>query len=305
MYGIAITAASCLRAGTDVRIAWLVDSHGLAASDPTGAVAITPGGGRMGSIADGLLDAHLTALPSSDSGLLVPIEFSVTDALIAGVPEGAGATLAVVPADRFPEALWALLLERRPVCLTATLDDRRITSISLTPPSDLDGEAADAHAGERSIVVRRDDRIVTVLHPVPRLAVFGAGPIVDALESGARWLGWQVERAADPDRGTGLMNGLARTDSAIITGHDVEAAGRVLEAALDSGAGYIGSIGSIRMQDQRADWLAYRGVTDLSRVHGPAGVDIGARTPAEIALSVLAEAVAVQRSNTPSPPRPA
>jgi len=40
--------------------------------------------------------------------------------------------------------------------------------------------------------------------------------------------------------------------------------------------------------------LAYRGITDLDRVHGPAGLDIGAGTPAEIALSVLAEAVAVR-----------
>jgi xanthine dehydrogenase accessory factor len=48
------------------------------------------------------------------------------------------------------------------------------------------------------------------------------------------------------------------------------------------------------MQQARADWLAYRDITDLSRVHGPAGIDIGADTPAEIALSVLAEAVAVR-----------
>jgi len=63
-------------------------------------------------------------------------------------------------------------------------------------------------------------------------------------------------------------------------------------AALDSDVGYIGALGARRMQENRADWLAYRGVTDLSRIHGPAGLDIGAETPAEIAVSILAEAIA-------------
>jgi len=45
------------------------------------------------------------------------------------------------------------------------------------------------------------------------------------------------------------------------------------------------------MQQNRADWLAYRGITEISRVHGPAGVDIGATSPAEIAISILAQAI--------------
>jgi xanthine/CO dehydrogenase XdhC/CoxF family maturation factor len=47
------------------------------------------------------------------------------------------------------------------------------------------------------------------------------------------------------------------------------------------------------MQESREDWLAYRDITDLSRVHGPAGFNIGAKTPQEIAISVLAEAISV------------
>jgi xanthine dehydrogenase accessory factor len=51
-------------------------------------------------------------------------------------------------------------------------------------------------------------------------------------------------------------------------------------------------MGARKMQENRADWLAYRGVTDLTRVHGPAGLDIGANTPGEIAVSIVAEAIA-------------
>ena len=58
------------------------------------------------------------------------------------------------------------------------------------------------------------------------------------------------------------------------------------------GAGYIGALGSMRMQQNRADWLAYRGITNLSRVHGPAGIDINAHTPAEVAVSIAAQIVA-------------
>jgi xanthine dehydrogenase accessory factor len=73
----------------------------------------------------------------------------------------------------------------------------------------------------------------------------------------------------------------------------VETSSTILAAALEGGAGYIGALGSLRMQQNRADWLAYRGITDISRVHGPAGIDINARTPAEVAVSVVAEIVAV------------
>ena len=63
-------------------------------------------------------------------------------------------------------------------------------------------------------------------------------------------------------------------------------------AALASEAGYVGALGSHSMQQSRADWLAYRDVVDLSRVHGPAGLDIGAKSPQEVAVAIAAQAIA-------------
>ena len=48
---------------------------------------------------------------------------------------------------------------------------------------------------------------------------------------------------------------------------------------------------SMKMQESRKDWLAFRDITDLSRINGPAGLDIGASSPQEIALSIFAEIV--------------
>ena len=82
-------------------------------------------------------------------------------------------------------------------------------------------------------------------------------------------------------------------------GHDIEGIGRVLLAAVNSRAGYIGSVGPHSIQAARLDWLAYQGVTDTNRICAPAGIDIGARTPSEVAVSVLAEMIAV-RNQPPS-----
>ena len=85
---------------------------------------------------------------------------------------------------------------------------------------------------------------------------------------------------------------LSAVDGFIVMGHDVESSGRALQAAIGSKAGYIGSVGSKAMQELREEWLAYRGVAWSHRVHGPAGLPIGASNPGEIAISIVAEAMA-------------
>jgi xanthine dehydrogenase accessory factor len=128
---------------------------------------------------------------------------------------------------------------------------------------------------------------------VPRLLIVGGGAIADALRSAADLLGWHIDVASDTRTATGAIAALAGLDKVVVVSHDVELAGPALESALAGDVGYIGALGSRRTQQTRADWLAYRGITDLDRVHGPAGLDIGASTPPEIAVSILAEAMAV------------
>ena len=74
-----------------------------------------------------------------------------------------------------------------------------------------------------------------------------------------------------------------------------------LELALRSPVGYIGLLGSFGTQAKRRDVLAERGFSgdDLARIHGPVGLDLGGRTPEEIALAILAEMVAVRHGRDP------
>nr|WP_303649617.1 XdhC family protein [Asticcacaulis machinosus] len=84
--------------------------------------------------------------------------------------------------------------------------------------------------------------------------------------------------------------GLLDADSALVTlFHDHAFEPQILKAALRSPAFYIGALGSKRAHQARLE--ALNGCGDLTRIKGPAGVYIGAKTPPEIALSIMAEII--------------
>ncbi len=308
MYGIALSVAACLRAGTRVDVAWVVETDGLDHRNPADALAITPGGGRVGSLMSGALNDQLSDLASRGSvrGRLVDLHIGDVDALVAGLSRGCSARCLLVPATSLPAVLWELLTVREPLCLVTRVEGDEVVDTAL-----FDSETITA-AGEPlaqmfsrrvSDTVLAADRVVTVLWPVTQLVIIGAGAVAEALSRAAALLGWQTQTMTDVGTATGVIAGLAAPDKLVVASHDQELAGRALEAALSSDIGYIGALGSRRVQQARADWLAYRGITDVSRIHGPAGLDISADTPAEIALSILAEAVAV-KSASDDQPRP-
>lgn len=127
------------------------------------------------------------------------------------------------------------------------------------------------------------------------LLVVGAGPVSDALLPQAELVGWTPVLAKTAEDVTATVDG---ADALVVTSHDTEVAGAALKAALERDLVYVGGMGSRRTQAARQEWLAAHGVTDVSDVHGPAGLDIGADSPAEIALAILAELVAVVRGRT-------
>ncbi len=296
MYEIALTVAACRRADTRVDVAWLVDAEGFGDRDPTEAVALTPGGGRVGALLAGSLDDQLADVAGrmGDHGRFVELQVADFEAAVVGLPSGGTARCLVVPADQLPDELWARLLERQPIVLVTQLEGDRVTSTTLVATDALDADDDVAEAVRRGVSATQvsDDRVLTVLFPVPKLVIVGGGPHAEALEAAAALLGWQVRTVNETATATGLVATMAPMDKLVVMAHDLELAGPVLAAALDGDVGYIGALGSRRTQQARAEWLAYRGITDLERIHGPAGLDIGATTPPEIAVSILAEALA-------------
>jgi xanthine dehydrogenase accessory factor len=134
--------------------------------------------------------------------------------------------------------------------------------------------------------------------PAARLLVVGDSPIAQALAELGRPLGFAVDLV--PGEHAQPMAG----DAALVVASHGRGEEAALTAALRLGVSYVGLIAS---RIRGAAVLASLDVTDeqRSRVHSPAGLDIGARTAAEIALSVLTQLVAERRAGERSAPAPA
>ena len=296
MYGIAITVAACLQSGTRADVAWLVETEGLEVRDWSEAVVFTPGGGHTGSLLGGAIDAKLAEQADRWSrGRLMDLEMSQVDALIAELPAGGKARCLMVPAEMLPAELWQLAAARVHFCLVTELSDDDVASAEVYSAETIgqaDADVAEVFRGGSAGSTFLGDRVVSMFVPVPQMVVVGSGPIADAVVRQAGLLGWQTRVLTDLTTVGGHIAPLSAIDKVVVAAHDLELAGTALAAALESDTGYIGSLGSRKMQADRADWLVYRGVEDLDRVHGPAGLDIGADSPQEIAVAIAAEAIA-------------
>jgi xanthine dehydrogenase accessory factor len=188
-------------------------------------------------------------------------------------------------------------------------------------PQELAALAPAALRRGRSHVIERDDGTVfaDVFGPPPRLLVYGAVDTAESLCRAAKQLGWTTivadarsrfatrERvpSADellvawPDEAIAHVRPDLGTAIVVLT-HDDKFDLPLLIAALASDAFYIGALGSRRNQERRRELLRAEGVpeADLDRISGPCGLDIGAESPAETALSTLAEILAVRAGRT-------
>ena len=215
-----------------------------------------------------------------------------------------------VLATRLPDGAQLLLEEHHGTLAPA---DRRHPDL----PQSLIAAAADAAASERSgiVAVGAESWFLHVHAPPPRLLVIGAVHIAQALAPLARLVGLAVtvidprESFATAERFPGTELVVAWPDealralsvdrhSAIVTlTHDPKLDDPALDAALNGPAFYVGALGSRKTQAARHSRLREAGFDErtVARVRGPVGLAIGAIGASEIALSIIAEIVAVRR----------
>jgi xanthine dehydrogenase accessory factor len=219
--------------------------------------------------------------------------------------------------------------------ISGRLEGRRLLVVEGDEPiGSLDSREGDARLIERARplldsgstdlldVVDEGESATVFVEPVlppPRLAIVGASPVAACLCHLAAFVGFEVividprraflspEAFPDADRiveawpDEGLEEiGLDRFASVVVLAHDRKLDLPALAAALRAGCRFVGQIGGRRTQRLRREALADLGIeaSEIARVRGPVGLDIGSDTPEEIALAILAEVVAVQHGRT-------
>jgi xanthine dehydrogenase accessory factor len=258
----------------------------------------------VGLTCGGILDIFVEAVdPGSfpafgDVVASVEAHESVAVATVVAGPQRVGARM-VVWADRTVGSLGSERLD------AAVTDDVRGMLEHGTTGMYHVGVDGERRADELSVFVQS-------FAPAPRMLVFGAIDFAAAVARIGKFLGYHVtvcdarpvfatrkrfpeadEVVVDwPHRFLSTVTVDARTVVCVLT-HDPKFDVPLLEAALRTDAVYVGAMGSRRTHDERLKLLRDRGLTEveLSRLASPIGLDIGARTPEETAVSIAAEIV--------------
>jgi xanthine dehydrogenase accessory factor len=306
---------------------------------PVGAkFAVSERGEMAGSVSGGCVENEVygcarEVLEGARPQLLT---YGISDdlALSVGLPCGGEIDVFVEQADQGVTDRIAEAIERQESAVLLTVIEGEPLGAELlvlengerrgNGPAELAEHAEDVLRKGRSRVLELEGRKVfaDVFAPPPRLLVFGAVDTAEALCRAARALGWRTivsdarAKFATADR---LPNAdeivvawpdetLARVKpdhatAVVVLTHDDRFDVPALAGALETDAFYVGALGSRRNQTRRREKLIEAGVDEdvIDRIAGPCGLDVGAETPAETGLSILAEILAVRAGRSGGP----
>jgi xanthine dehydrogenase accessory factor len=221
------------------------------------------------------------------------------------------------------KALQDARKERRAVTLATRLSDAAEALVFLDKAEGtLASDAAVVAAARRAMDIGRSETVdvggqkifLNVYVPPARLIIVGAVHIAQSLAPMATMLDFDVT-VVDPRGAWATANrfpgvkviqdwadeafqamGLDASTAVVTLTHDPKLDDPALEAALKSDVFYVGALGSKRTHAKRRERLGEVGITDeqFARIHGPVGLNIGAKSPAEIAVSILGQIVEVR-----------
>lgn len=301
------------RKGVKAALATVVQTWGSAPRPVGSQLAVSGEAEIMGSVSGGCVEGAVVAegLEAVEDGICRMLEFGVSDQDAFAVGLACGGTIRVmVEPVGVGSGIPAAVLER--ICaaragrealgvVTDTADWTRMVIGYADRP--------DAFDADRSGFLDGDSRYTWISNPPLRLAVVGGVHISQPLVEMARLAGYDVtlidprEAFASPARfpGTRLVHdwpdaalevhGLDHRTALVTLTHDPKLDDPALAAALRSDVFYIGALGSTRTHGKRVSRLKEAGFGDaaIARIDAPIGLDIGARSPAEIAIAVMAE----------------
>ncbi|HKR51844.1 MAG TPA: XdhC family protein, partial [Pseudonocardiaceae bacterium] len=141
--------------------------------------------------------------------------------------------------------------------------------------------------------------LLDVWVPVTTMLIVGRGAIGSALAAQCELLGWAVRTETEVEPAVAAAKEFTAADVLVLLDHG-PAFDAVLVELLRSGRGFCGALGSRHTQEARRRRLRAAGIAkqELARLHGPVGLDLGAARPAETAVSVVGEVLAVRRGRS-------
>lgn len=301
------TALRWIAAGHTVRLAVVLSTWGSAPRSQGSYMAVTGEGAFAGSVSGGCVESAVIAEAREMEEGAAPIQlsFGVEDetAWQVGLPCGGNIRVAVFHPDR-------ALLERVVACHSKRIPTALALDLATGAQSLAEGDAAiDAlprdnadlfirpHDAPWSMIITGAVHISQILAGMARQAGF-AVTVLDprtAFASPERFPGIPVV-CGEPDEVLAEMK-LDRRTALVSVTHVPRLDDAALKMALASPAFYVGALGSTRTHAKRRQRLGGEGIDEasLDRICAPVGLDIGAKTPAEIAVSILAEIIAARR----------
>lgn len=286
-----------------------VTEEGFGPRDPAGAVLLDARGECVGALYNGVFDAQLVAeagaMADGETARVCQVSVGSGEAVEARLTCGGQAEVLLQPLAAIPAEWWELLGEGAGVALVTRLNeaaDRAVSEVvrAVDDPRDDAGRRAgellgtrragrDALYGESGLV------LVEAYPSAPYVVIGGGGELAEIIERQALLLGWGAQHVRSATDALKVLSDHRDAACLVLLSHDPEFDVPTLRGALELGIPYVGALGSRRTTARRREGLVAAGVGEaqLALVHGPIGLDLGARTPAETALAICAEILGV------------